>query len=827
LDRKQEANGFKIPISIVEPWQRLEDGGGTRSDLESVLTFLAKTWAFEPDRFDRWLGENYHVERKNLSSSKLAEYKLEYERQQAAKKVSTRDLIRRLSNGPHFLPLIEYTRAFSEELKAIVFKVALATPHNEDFVFVLSALSTERPHFVQEHTSGLPDSPILQTFVAYTKKTRLPLAFEGRSEPIRAAEGATPLDRLFGMATRPWESLLKDIHTLPDPERETLFGLAERLFKRLSETKVFEAFLKLNLAVFLVAAHSKSDLVPSAVQLLTSHAEPAMADVLVHLGKESLVSEIRDVRNLQRGRERFLAAVIDAYRRRFPESISDLKDDFTAVSAKKQPLLDVAVSAARLSAHPKDIGKFERLLLRRLRNDKEHQIREWIVRNPEFARYFRADMASLDALKAILDAYKAKEPKLALRIVEQILSESGGATRSRYWEEGLRLLAEIGGEESDYLFSKFITERLADVWDNQEIRQVLATRPARALLRRTFWSLLNTRDNEERLFDLYASQAPEPEVIGLMETAFLKAETSSSWIIGQLLPKFLEKQSISPMFFQYVQNRQFLAEATKGIARKVLNATDTIREVTNEWASKRNRVKRQLLSRIETGIRIAIQNSLSDSALRGEMVRLENTIEEWAGKDSPTLDTGISSYAATFVPTEHSPDREYLEHFFRERPRGPNDFALFAGVNPWVIDFVLSDENGPWPRSEVLLGQIAKTFLFVSQLQRRAESQTEAIEHIVRVELAAILREPLGDIEADLAGYFILRDILDESGLHPVMPRLGGRIEENELSSQSHKVIRDPSRRGLLRVFGLGIRVDDAVVSSGTIMKSGGEDDRD
>ena len=778
LDSRMEAKGFKTPASIADPLRRLEQGGRSRSDLESVLTSLARIWAFEPDRFDRWLGENHHVERKDLPSLMLAEYKHAFERQQTAKEVWTRDLIERLANGPHLLPLIEFAHAFSDDLKAIAFTVALVTRHNEDFVFVLSALSAERPHFVQECTKGLPDSPILHTFVAYTPKARLPLALEVTPRPVRIAEGATPLDRLFDLATRPWGTLLTDIHNLPESELGSLLKLAERLFKRLSETKLFEQFLKLNLSVFMIAAHSDSDLVPSAVQLLTSHGEPATVDILVQLGKKCLMAELRDGRNSQPGRERFLAAVIDAYRRHFPESLSDLKGDLTRVSATKQPLLDVAVSAALLKASPKEVRKFERLLLTKLRNDKDNQVRDWIVRNPEFARYFRADKASLEALKAILDGYRTKEPQLALRIAEQILSESGGTARGRYWEEGLRLLIDIGGEEADSLFSRFITQALAEAWDNPEVQQVLASEPARTLLRRNFWRLLNTPGNEELLFNLYAAHAPESGLVSLMETAFVKGQSCSSWIVERLVPNFVAKQFLSPMFFQYVTNHQFLTSTAKALARNVVDAASFLQKATIDWPSIRSTVKRRLLRRIETGIHIAIDNTLSDSPLRGQIVRLSNNIEQWANKDSPTLETGVSSFAATAIPAEHTPDRGYLEQFFRERPRGPNDFALFAGVNPWVIDFIRGDEDGPWPRSEVLLNQITRTFIFVNELRRRAEGQIEAIDHMVRVELATILREPLGDIEADLAGYFILRDILDQSGLHPVMPKLGGRIEE-------------------------------------------------
>jgi hypothetical protein len=59
------------------------------------------------------------------------------------------------------------------------------------------------------------------------------------------------------------------------------------------------------------------------------------------------------------------------------------------------------------------------------------------------------------------------------------------------------------------------------------------------------------------------------------------------------------------------------------------------------------------------------------------------------------------------------------------------------------------------------------------------------------------------------------------------MEKLGAAVDPTDLSSERHKVIRDPQRPGALRVFGLGIEVDDKIISSGLIMSSGAIDDRD
>ena len=128
MNGRKEANVLKVPAPVAEIWRRLESGTGSRSDLESIVAFLAKIWAFEPDPFDRWLAENHHVERQYLSPADQVEYKRQFEREQAEKEILTRDIVRHVLNGPYLLPLIEFTDAFSEELKLIVYKMALDDP---------------------------------------------------------------------------------------------------------------------------------------------------------------------------------------------------------------------------------------------------------------------------------------------------------------------------------------------------------------------------------------------------------------------------------------------------------------------------------------------------------------------------------------------------------------------------------------------------------------------------------------------------------------------------------------------------------------------------
>ena len=822
---------MNIPALTDASWRRLEQEEGSRSDLESVLTFLARMWAFEPDAFDRWLAERYQVERKKLPPSMLAEYRKRYEVEQEFKLKRTRDLLERIAHGPYLLPLIEHANAFSDELKAVVFEIALAIPHSEHFVFVLSALSLQRPTFVREFSRNLPASPIVQTFLAYIGKSRLPLALDPSLRPLQITPQATNLDRLFDVANRPLHDLIAEVRNIPEPDRLALVTLAGGLFQQLSETRVFEAFVRLNLAVFICAAAEPDDnLIPSAVKTLAATADPGVAQILALLGEGRLLNELQDPSNLQPGRERFLASIIDALRTRFPEALPKLKKDLEKASSTQKPVLEVAVSAALLQNSPAQTTKFEKLLLKKLQHDKERYVREWTLRNPEFARYLRAEKASVATLRDILDESKQKQPELALKIVEQVLREPLGAGGEQHCEEAFRALVSIESDKSDALFLEFMSRQLDNGWSDPRVRQVLASDSARALLRRGFWQLLdaaNTDENRGVLFDLYASRASESDLTRLVDQAYLREPGLSRWITEGLVPRLVENRSLSPAFPQYSTSLQFLKATAQSLGRSAVETTLFLRRVADQWDSTRTAAKRKILPAIQSAVQIAIQNSLSGSTLRSQIERLAKNIEVWTDSSLPKLESAVSAYALTPIPPECACDRGRLEQFFRERPRGPNDFALFVGANPWAIDLIVADDHGPWPKTEILIAQLVKTFLFIIQLRRTAETQVGAIDHHVRVELATSIREDLAEIESDLAGYFVFRDIIDGVGLHPVMPKLGGRVDDRELSSQRHKVIRDPNRRGLLRTFGLGIRIDEFIVSSGTVMKSGGDDDRD
>jgi hypothetical protein len=830
LNLAKASAGFKLPPSVEEAWYPLANRGGSRSDLKRVLDFLGQLWAFDqfdPRAFDEWL-VSQGLRKTDLSPEKVVEYKTAFDRYQETKLEQTRNLVEGLALGPHSPEIFASLRGFSRELKRLAYRTAISVSRDEKVVFVLSALSQESPELARECVSDLPASPVLQTFFAYLKGARLPLALEQRP-CVAAHSNKEPIHRLFQLATLPLKNLQEELRHMPGSEIESLARLAESLLRRVSG-RAFGEFVKVNLSVFICIADPKSKSSDFAKQTIVSTGEPAVAEILALMGKDYLLVELRDAHSAkQPGRTRFLAAVIDACRRYYAESIPDLQEDLKLFSRSRVPLFAVAARAALVQLGLEKESKFEKLLLRKLQTDKKQFVIEWLLRNPEFVRYLRVERVPFKTWKVILEICKASRPALALKIAERMLQEPLGPERHRYWEDALGVLASIGGNEADSIFSDFVIRRIEEGW-NLHVHDVLAKESSHSLLRRNFWKLLERTPAEQSwvvLFDAYRARTSESELVSLLEAAAQRGGSLSTWIMRQLLPSLLEEESLSLSFYGSVANRDFLVAVAKQLSQCTLENARYLRGFANEWASARDAIKRRLLSSIQGGLRIALDNCASDSGLQLQLVKLSQTIDEWAAGNSPKLEATIEALASGQLPSEYAPAKDHVEQFFRGQPRGRHDFALLAGTNPWAIDIVFGGEQGLWPKPELLVDQIVRSYVFVANLRRRAEAELKGLERTIKVELAVALREGLSDIEADLTGYFIFRDILNEIGLHPIISKLGERVDERELSSQKHKLIRDPNRKGLLRAFSLGIRVDDTIVGSATVMKSGDEDDRD
>jgi len=830
LTLAQASAGFKLPPLVQEAWDRLANRGGSVSDAKRVIDFLGQLWAYDqhdPRAFDEWLvGQG--VKKDDLRPEVVADFKASFDRWQELKLKHTRVLTEGFALGPHSAELLSSLRTFSGGLKRLAYETAILMSRGDKLVLVLCYLSQETSELVQECISRLQPSTVSQTFSAYSKGARLPLAL-GHSNTLQVHPAEDAVDRLFGLATLPVMEMQEALRRMPKTEVVALVRLAETLTNRVPNVR-FGEFVKLNLAVFICTAEPKGKSAESASQTLVSTREPGVADILSHMGEAALLAVLHDPQSLkQRECARLFAAIIDAVRKNHSDSITSLKGHLQSLSRSKTPVVAVAARAALLGLGLQKQNTFEKFLLRNLQADKDQFVAEWLRRNPEFVRYVRVEQSALKAWKAILESFKTRNPALALKIVEQMLGEPLKSEENQFAEVALGILAQISGNEADLVFVGFLSHQIKEA-HRLQLRGLFSREPLHAMFRRTFWQSLERNPSEQVwafLFDIYRAGVSQTELVKLLETAAQGDRRLATWVTEQLLPRLLEEEALSASFHRSISSHEFLVAAAKQLSRSALENARYLRQFASEWTSTRGAKKKALLSSIQSGLRIALNASAPKSGFHSELANLSRMIEDWAASNSPRLDPSIEAFASTDLPSERAPEKRFIDQFFRDHGHGFHDFALLVGSNPWIAEMVFEKEQDAWPKPELLFDQIVRSFGLIVSLRRRAEAETEGLEHTIKVELAIALRETLSDIEADLAGFFVFRDVLDKAGLHPVVSKLGERVEQRDLSSQKHKLIRDPNKPGALRAFSLGIRVDDTTVGSVTVMKSGDEDDRD
>ncbi len=820
-----------FPELIEEAWQRLANRGGSEDDVRRIVPFLAKLWELDPSdprAFDDWLERKSLPKKKDLPLFILAGHKKDFDAEQHAKVDRTRGLIEGLTLGPWSAEFLTSFGAFCSALKGFAFRTAISVGRNEQLLFIFSALTEEDKRLAQEWVRDLPVSPLQRTLTAYFKNSRVPLAIQ-EGPAIAPDSGASAVERLLRYASLPPERLRKELQDSSKSEIEALVALAEGLLQRLPERK-FGRFIKLNLAVYVCIAAPNSASVPVAAQALISTNEPAVAEILASLGKTWLRDELARSQGVPlSGRERFVAALMDVCRTHYSDSLAYFEGEIKSLAKAAPRVLVVAARAILISLHQKDEKRFETLLVEALRNDKSQQVSEWLVRNPDFVRHIRVDKTPIKTIEGVLGSCLVHQPVLARKLAERILAEAAFPAQLKYWQEALWALAKIGDAESDAVFNSFVMLRQRN-GQNDQLTDLLMDEPANSLLKKNFWTLVSGTDNVDHwnfLFRAYRARVAEAALLNFLEVGYERGGAVATWILAQLIPAMSRDETVSPTFPRAISNTTFLIEIAKNIARDAVTNADFLRSFAGQWDSARVSFKRRLLRGVGCGLRVALQNSTAETQMHHRLVSLSQAIEDWGAGDSPRLDPTLRSRASSTPTPAIVPSKARVESFFQGQLRSQAEFTLFAGSNPWAIDFLFGSERGAWPKPEFVVEQIIRTSVVEAGLRARAESELANLPRTLRVELGVILRETLQEIESDMAGYFAFRDILGDSGFEPVMPRLGGQVKQTELTSQRHKLVRDSNRRGRLRAFSLGLQVEDVVVGSGLVMNSGDDDDRD
>jgi hypothetical protein len=244
-----------------------------------------------------------------------------------------------------------------------------------------------------------------------------------------------------------------------------------------------------------------------------------------------------------------------------------------------------------------------------------------------------------------------------------------------------------------------------------------------------------------------------------------------------------------------------------------------------DFAIERDAMKASIKRKIEAGLNTAIENSRHNPRLLGQVQSVKPAIDRWYVSASGTAAT-LPVQVPAFETKPDGADDGLLQQAIAKDAKNPFLFAAFASRNSWAIQRLLATERSIPPVADVAR-LLFSGYRAIRHLRIRASSLLDNLQLTLLSELAIDIREPIAQIEREIAGYFIFRESLALIGLSQIEANLGRPINTSALTSESHRVIRDQTTSGKRRNYTLGIAVGGKAVGSVEIMNSGDANDCD
>jgi hypothetical protein len=590
----------------------------------------------------------------------------------------------------------------------------------------------------------------------------------------------------------------------------------------------FGKFARVRLSVFVCLAACLGADTENAKLVLVAERHPSVIDVL------TLAADFRALRTLfeQLGvstgdqHPEYAAALIDSLRARQLESLARATDKLDSWSKSKSSLLRIASQAALLRLERVNTKDFEKAFFAAGRSKDRDHFGQWVLRNPELLEGINLAKLPRGLWKSLLSA-TAGEPKLAHLLIE---AKSNAPDADRYWEDSIEIIGKIGSAEADELFNGLIHRKLQHGF-GVEMKRALSTGTTRALIQRRFWSFVRSADDETkvRLFDAIRNGIRPSETIHLLNSGLRENSASEDlrqWITQSFVPYLLRTKALDTDFGKMLDDASLREGLAKQLATATLADWRYLVEFPAQWQRIRDDAKGKILSQVHIGLQAALMNIRQQTPLHEGIKRLSLFLDDWAKKDTPSLESEFKLALSLDIPKPVTDDKGALDEYFRQQPRHPHHLVLFLGVNPWSFRFIYHEE-GNWPNKELLFDAICKSYVFVSNLRLRAHHGAQAISQSALQDMGKAISSILADLESEIAGYFIFRDVLEAIGLRSVAPRLGAVVATVEQSDQKYRIVKQPGRHGRLRVLSVGLKSSDRVLDTATITQSGVDDDRD
>jgi hypothetical protein len=821
---------LQLSGNVEQAWQRLALGSGASSDVGQVLDALSQLWSTnssDPRAIDLWL-TNHGLDKQKSPREMLLRAKAEFDRYQVIKKTETEKLVRGISSGPNVSNFFSGLRDAPFELKQIAYRQAFSVCRGERLLSVLLILSIESTALIQSLVEHLPPCGISASFCLYLKSRGAAWAQPAPPPEPHDNPWDEELELLFQLLPVPISDMEEQLARLSSGTKSRLMEHVEHLFPLLEE-EGFGGFLRRQITMFVYMAAPENPIAGRIVSLITNARKGAAElELLRFAGPRLLLRMISDVSEASGGKASAASAILDALREHYPEALCEIPSNvLRRLQSSRDIALTLSVRAVTLRLELSDDEAFQRSLIRAMRSDKKGDSALWLARNPEFLEMLPLQRLSPRIFTEILSALTMVDPTRALKLLRTAASTYERIFEPRTLNAALEALKRAG-HRGDELFVDLALGVLRR--DAEQARSVFSRDPGLSLLFRNIWAVVG-RSNDEKLwsvaFDAVSSKISEAFVLNWLQEPPSGRSELRVWIQAQYIPKLFERGVLSTRFLLALSNTKVRTEVTSVLCGVMLQRINFLRNVIAEWPKARGAYKEKLAATAVAGLRVAKRFAQNNDSFLSTLAKLQAAIYEWRVSQSPVMDDAIAATADIVLPDVQAESERALSDFFSRNLKTPHELGLFFGVNPWALSVYLSGADSAWPKFEVIADQIKKSLVFLSRLAEKATELTKNLEEDIRIDLAIAIREQLGDLEEMMAGYFVLRSMLGEIGLREAVPSLGGVVKPEEISSETHKYVRDPSEKGRLRLFGLGVKVGDRIVSSARVLKSGDENDRD
>ncbi len=824
---------FGVPENAEQAWNRLAAAGGSPSDVIHVLRALSRLWTFnsaDPRAFQNWLFD-LGIKKEHATEEVLLRVRKEFDDYQKAKRDQTERLVEGIASGPNARNFFLALQDYSSELKEVAFGTGLKACNENDLVFLLASLARESTSLIQSCLKHASPSAIVNNFIRYlkTRSSEILIAAPPASQAARGSNETVDVAFLFELISLPPLDARDQLARLSAKNITELIASVEHLFPLLSD-EGYGQFVRQQMTYFMCQAAPEHLISEGALATLKRSKEPPETGLLAVLSPRLVTALLAAlVENDDPSQGAFTAAVLDALRRNYSDALLSLPPHIrTKLQKSRNPLLSLSARAVNLQLGLMDYTDFQQILVRTLKTDKKGVATQWLADNPEFLESMPIGKLPNRVLVDTLETLAKREPARLIRFLRDSLSSGSQTSNPNFLNASVRALHRLDGSSADELFVDLVVKHSGSSAEATQLN--LSREPSLSLLARNIWNIAQ-RIRDERtwnvLFDAISSKVPNGLILGWLKTATTKQDFLKQWMLTSYVPRLFEQGLLTASFVADLEDASSQASLINAMCARVLNHSQSLQTIATEWPRTRDAQKQELADRASVGLRTGIRTAQNNQALQARLGSLLDSVNGWRSSESPTIDPSIAS-VSEIVGTETRPaDAQLLNALFSARSITPHNISFFLGANPWAIKLYLSLPDSSWPKLELVVEQIVKSLTYFANLNERAKNSMQELDQNIKTDFGITLRDGLDEVEEMLAGYFTFRSILRGMGLDQVEPALGEPLNQEDVSSDKHKLFRDPSQPGRLRIFSLGLKVDGRVVGSSKVLRSGDRDDRD